>query len=106
LNSVGVSLGSNLNKIIVSTNVLRHLEFDRIKVIPKISNVSEPLLLDEEEADTTIDGQVLGNLVGVVSEVSLDEAGLGSLYKLREYGRKSKSTYGKSLISVQKSLNL
>jgi hypothetical protein len=56
LNSVGVSLGSNLNKIIFSTNVLRHLEFDRIKVIPKISNVSEPLLLDEEEADTTIDG--------------------------------------------------
>jgi hypothetical protein len=66
LNSVGVSLGNNALDVSVSTKVLRHLEYDRVKAIPKSSTVSEPFLLDEEEPDATFDGQLLSSLVGVI----------------------------------------
>ena len=39
LNSVGFNLGSNKAQVEVSTNVLRHMEFDRLTVIPKASTV-------------------------------------------------------------------
>jgi hypothetical protein len=76
LNSVGISLGSNANQINVSTRVLRHMEFDRLTVIPKASTQVDTTYLDEEDANTTSDGQLLSHLVGVVSEVGLDEDGL------------------------------
>jgi hypothetical protein len=95
LSSVGVSLGNNANDIIISTSVLRHMEYDRLNVIPKVSYVSESSLLDEEEANDTVDGQLLCSLVGVVSEVGFNETGLDSLYELRASGRKSKSSLEK-----------
>jgi hypothetical protein len=64
---VGVSLGSNQNEILVSTNILRHVEFDSVKVVPKVSNVSDISLLDKEEANPTRDGQLLSSLVRVGS---------------------------------------
>jgi hypothetical protein len=48
------------------------MEFDRIKVAPTISNVSDSTYLNDEDANTT---------VAVVSVVRFDEAGLGSLYE-------------------------
>jgi hypothetical protein len=39
-----------------------------------------------------MDGQLLSSLVGVVSEIDLDETMLGSLYELKAAGRKSKSS--------------
>jgi hypothetical protein len=46
-------------------------------------NITE---LDEEEANATLDGQLLSSLVGVVSEIDLDEARLGSLFELQASG--------------------
>jgi hypothetical protein len=43
------------------------VEFDSVKVVPKVSNVSDILLLDEEEANPTRDGQLLSSLVRVGS---------------------------------------
>jgi hypothetical protein len=71
------------------------MEYDRSNVIPKVSNVSESSLLDEEEVNDTTDGQLLSSLERVVLEVGFDETGLGSLYKLRASGRKSKSSLEK-----------
>jgi hypothetical protein len=39
-----------------------------------------------------MDGQLLSSLVGVVSEVVMDETELSSLYDLRASGRKSKTS--------------
>jgi hypothetical protein len=54
--------------------------------------VSDSSLLDDEEAHATMDGQLLLSLVGVVSEVVLDEMELISLYDLRVSGHKSKTS--------------
>ena len=56
---------------------------------------SVPLSLDDDEADATIDGQLLSHLVGEVSEVSLDESSLRSAYDLHVTGRKSKGSNSK-----------
>jgi hypothetical protein len=45
--------------------------------------------------NATIDGQVLSHLVGAVTEVEVDEDGLGSLIDLYAFGRKSKSAKNK-----------
>jgi hypothetical protein len=68
------------------------MEYDRLTVSPKLQNVIVNTDLDEEEANATMDGQLLSSLVGVVSEIDLDEAMLGSLYELKAAGRKSKSS--------------
>jgi hypothetical protein len=54
--------------------------------------VSENPFLDDEEANATMDGQLLSSLVGVGSEVCLDETYLSSLYELRASGHKSKTS--------------
>jgi hypothetical protein len=95
LNSVGIKLGSNLNEINLSTNVLRRMEFDRPKVSPKLHDVLDDTDIDEEEANATMDGQLISNLVGIVSEGDLNEAMLGSLYELQASCRKSKSSSNK-----------
>jgi hypothetical protein len=56
LNSLGVSLGSIYKEIDVSTRVLKHMEFDRLTVIPKVSTMLDSTYLDEEEAIATSDG--------------------------------------------------
>ena len=91
LNSVGVSLGNCDSKISLSTKALRHLEFDRLTVIPKVSCKSLDPHDDEEELHDTLDVQLLSHLVGDVSEGGLDEAMLSSLYDLKASNRKSKS---------------
>jgi hypothetical protein len=92
LNVVGIKLGKNDAEVSVSANVLRHMEYDRLTINPKPQNVvSFDTDLDEEEANATMDGQLLSSLVGVVSEIDLDESMLGSLYELKATGRKSKS---------------
>ena len=84
-------LGTDVNRVNVSTNVLRRVEFDRLTVIPKASTKSNTVYLDEEEATATSDGQLLSHLVVAVSEVDLDEDGLSSLYELKASVRKSRS---------------
>jgi hypothetical protein len=95
LSSVGVKLGNNLAEINLSTNVLRHMEFDRLKVSPKLHDVVDDTDLDDEEANATMDGQLISNLVGIVSEGDMNEAMLGSLYELQASCRKSKSSSNK-----------
>jgi hypothetical protein len=76
----------------MSANVLRHMEYDCLTVCPKLHNIVENTKPDEEEAIATMDGQLLSSLVGVISEIDLDETMPGSLYDLCASGRKSKST--------------
>ena len=90
--SVGVSLGRNVEEVSVSANALRHLEFDRLTVSPKAQSRSYSPLLEEDEADTTEDGQLLSHLVGQVTEVSLDESRLESVLDLQASRRKSKGS--------------
>jgi hypothetical protein len=56
LNSLGVRLDSNEKEIFVSTRVLKHMELDRLMVIPKVLIVLGSTHLDEEEAIATSDG--------------------------------------------------
>ena len=93
--NVGVSMGRNEKEILVSANALRHMEIDRAKASPsaKIRPAAPPL--DEDETTDTVDGQLLSHLLGVESEVGLDESGLGSIYDLQATGRKSKNASSK-----------
>jgi hypothetical protein len=70
LSSVGISLGSQSRDIAVSANVLRHLEYERLTVIPKVSTAVETTLLEDDEDET--DGHLLSSLVGSISEVDLE----------------------------------
>jgi hypothetical protein len=92
LNSVGIRLGKNVDEVCLSMNVLRRMEYDRLTVSPKLQNVVVNTEPDEEEANATIDGQLLSSLVGVVSKIDFDETMPGSLYDLCASGHKSKST--------------
>jgi hypothetical protein len=78
LGSVGVSLGRTSEEISISANVLRHLEYDRITIIPKASTGAELSSLEEEEDDVISDGHLLSTLVGGISEVDLEQSGLES----------------------------
>jgi hypothetical protein len=90
LNSVGISLGSRSSDIAVSANVLRHLEYERLTVIPKVSTAAETTPLEDEEDET--DGHLLSSLVGSISEVDLEQPGLSSFYDLKASRRNSKSS--------------
>jgi hypothetical protein len=72
------------------------MEFDRLKVGPKSQNIVDTTDTDDEEAIATLDGQLLSNLFGVVSEVDFNDSTLGSLYELQASGHKSKSSSFKS----------
>ena len=95
LSSVAVSLGNCLDQVHVSTNVLRHMEFDRLTVIPKVSTGLSSTYDDEDEAIATSDGQLISHLIGEVLDGGLDDDGLSSLYELKASARKSKSTANK-----------
>ena len=97
LDSVGVSLGSSEREVFVSSKALKHMEFDRLKCTPRVSDRAVYSLSDDdEEAYANTDGQLLSHLVGDVSEVGLDEARLGSVIDLKESSRKSKSAAAKN----------
>lgn len=51
-------------------------------------------LEDDDEANASVDGQLLSHLVGAITEVGMDEDELGSIYGS---GQKSKSTKGKKV---------
>jgi hypothetical protein len=48
LNTVGIRLGKNDSEVSLSANVLRHMEYDRLTVYPKLQNNVENTELDEE----------------------------------------------------------
>jgi hypothetical protein len=50
LSSVGVKIGSNEKEIVVSSNVLRRMEVDRLTVIAKVSSFSHTTYVDNKEA--------------------------------------------------------
>jgi hypothetical protein len=56
LSNVGIKLGINEKDILVSSNVLRRMEVDRLTVTPKVSTLSHTTYVDEEEAIAQIDG--------------------------------------------------
>jgi hypothetical protein len=54
-------------------------------VVPKLQNVVDNTDVDEEEANATMNSQLISSLVGIVgivSEGDLNEVMLGSLYEL------------------------
>jgi hypothetical protein len=96
LGTVGVSLGSSEHDVYLSSNALRHMEFDWLKCTPKVSSRQETSPLDDDEdAYATTDGQLLSHLVGEVSEVDLDDPMLRSVFDLKASGRSSKSSSAK-----------
>jgi hypothetical protein len=66
LNVMDIRLGKNINEVNLSANVLRRMEYDRLTVSPKLQNIVDNTDLDEEEANATIDGQLLSSLIGVI----------------------------------------
>jgi hypothetical protein len=92
LGSIGVSMGQHPVDISVSANVLRHMERDRLTVVPEVFTGLETIVLGKDEADDILDGQLLSPLVGNISEVDLEQSGLRSLYDLKAYGRCSRSS--------------
>jgi hypothetical protein len=56
LSNVGIKLGINEKDILVSSNVLRRMEVDRLTVTPKVSTLSRTTYVDEEEAIAQTDG--------------------------------------------------
>jgi hypothetical protein len=103
LANVGISLGSSVQEVSFSSNVLRHMEVDRLTVTPKVGVFPDISLIEEEELHATVDGQLLSHLVGEVSEVDFDETGLASMYELKASGRKSKGQRSRKRYRVSKS---
>ena len=66
----------------MSANALRHMEVDRGKASPCVLSTPTTQPLDDDEATDNVDGQLLSHIVLDVSEVSLDETMLGSIYDL------------------------
>ena len=85
-------MGRNEKEVLVSANALRHMEIDRVKATPSVLSTPISHSLDDDEATDNVDGQLLSHIVGDVSEVSLDETTLGSVYDLRASSRKSKKS--------------
>jgi hypothetical protein len=61
-----VKLCCNDKDISISSNVLKHVEIDRLTVIPKVSTLSHTTYLDDEEAIAISDGQLLSQPNSVV----------------------------------------
>ena len=95
LESVGIGLGRAGSEVQVAVKVLKHVEVDRLSLVPK--NNVYPILtkLDDDEDEAAHDGHLLAHIVGCVSEVGLDETRLGSLCELKASTRKSKSHFNK-----------
>jgi hypothetical protein len=85
-------LGRRPEDILVSANVLRHLEHERISLVPKASTGLETPILEDEEGDVISDGHLLSVLVGSISEVDLKQSRLDSFFDLKASRRNSKSS--------------
>jgi hypothetical protein len=95
LSSLGVSLGTTSDEISVSANVLRQTELDRLTVVPNDSTVLESSVIDDDEEDDILDGQLLSAIIGNISEVDLEHSELSSVYDLNASTRGSRSSAGK-----------
>jgi hypothetical protein len=95
LGNVGVKIGSTEKEIVVSSNVLRRMEVDRLTVTPKVSTFSNTTYVDDEETSDSFDGQLLSQLIGEVSDMICYEDRLSSLYELKASGQKSRSCSSK-----------
>ena len=76
---------------------------------PGVSSRPVTSPVDDDDANDTIDGQLLSHLVGEVTEVDLDEAQLRSFDDLYATDRKSKFAKNKknqSSIKTRESQNL
>jgi hypothetical protein len=83
LSSLGVSLGNTSDEISVSANVLRQTELDRLTVVPNVSTGLETSVIDDDEEDDILDGQLLSAIIGNISEVDLEHSELSSVYDLK-----------------------
>jgi hypothetical protein len=93
LSSIGVNMGSRSDEISVSANVLRQTELDRLTVVPNVSTGHETTVVDDEEEDDILDGQLLSAIIGNISEVDLEHVELSSDLQASERG--SRSSAGK-----------
>jgi hypothetical protein len=92
LSSLGVSMGSRSDEILVSANVLRQMENDRLAVVPKVSTGLETPIQDDDEDNDILDGHFLLAIVGNITEVDLEHSELSSLYDLKASARGSRSS--------------
>jgi hypothetical protein len=95
LSSVGVSLGSRSDEILASGNVLRQTELDRLTVASNGSTEPATSIVDDDEDDDILDGQLLSAIIGSVTEVDLEHSELSSVYDLNASARGSRSSAGK-----------
>ena len=102
LAKLGLNLGRIEDEFVVSTNAMKHMEYDRLKVYPCASSRSVTTPLVDDEVNAIIDGQLLSHLVGEVKKVDLDEDELGSIYDLHASGRTSKSAKDKKNKKMKK----
>ena len=102
LESVGIGLGSSGSKVKVAVKVLKHVEVDRLSLVPK-GNIHPTISeLDDDEDEAAHDGHLLAHIVGCVSEVGLNETRLGSLCELKASTCKSKSHFNKKINTPSK----
>jgi hypothetical protein len=95
MRSLGFGLGNSDKEVVLSVKALKRVEFDRLKVSPKLScNSTEPEPSDDEH-DMAHDGHLLSHIVGSVSEVGLDEHRFDHYCDLTSTARKSKSQSNK-----------
>jgi hypothetical protein len=85
LHNIGFKLGRNAKEIVVSTNVLKHVEIDKLKVSPKVMPKDVFNNSDDENADAIHDGQLLSHLVGgnIRGGFGRGYVGIGSLDDLK-----------------------
>jgi hypothetical protein len=60
-------------------------------------------MIDEDEEDDIIDGQLLSAIIGNISEVDLEHSELSSVYDLKASARGSRSSAGKKSRRYSKS---
>jgi len=99
LKSIGISMGSSSKEIIVSSNALKRIEVDKVKVQPKNKRADTDLnpfdLSDEEDPEN--ENRLLSHLIKDITDVDLDDLDLGMrICDLKVTGRKSKSTAKKA----------
>ena len=99
LKSIGISMGSSSKEIIVSSNALKRIEVDKVKVQPKNKRADTNLnpfdLSDEEDPEN--ENRLLSHLIKDITDVDLDDLDLGMrICDLKVTGRKSKSSAKKA----------
>jgi hypothetical protein len=71
------------------------MELDRLTVVPNGSTEPETSIVDDDEEDDILDGQLLSAIIENVTEVDLEHSELSSVYDLKASARRSRSSAGK-----------